>query len=310
MNKVNILCSTDDNYVPYCGIMLTSLFENNKELDIEVYLMCESLNEKNLDDLNLLSKKYSVNIQMVQVDNTVFKDCPIRPNDHVSLVAYYRLIAADVLPQNINKILYLDCDIILNGCIKKLYDTDISEYAFGAVIDEDVFNNEKYSRLNYEKSYKYINSGVILFNLDYWKKHNIAKECFDYISSYPDRIKLHDQDTINVVCRKQKKLLPLIYNFQTGFLLTDLYFNKAVEDDIMSSSKSPVIIHYTGKNKPWMRYSQQPFRNLFFKYKKMSLWHSMPLIKNLNTTKVIRYYIYLLILLIKNKRKYRRYSLI
>ena len=307
MNKVNILCSTDDNYVPYCGIMLTSLFENNKDLNLEVYLMCESLNEKNLDDLNQLSKKYSVNIQMVKMDNSIFKDCPIRPNDHVSLVTYYRLVAADVLPEHIDKVLYLDCDMIVNGSIKNLYDTDISGYAFGAVIDEDVFNDEKYSRLAYEKSCRYINAGVVLFNLDYWKKHNIAKECFEYISKYPDRIKLHDQDTINVVCRKQKKLLPLIYNFQTGFLLTDLYFNKAVEDDIISSSKSPLIIHYTGKNKPWMRYSQQPFRNLFFKYKKMSLWNNHPLIENLSTKNVIRYYIYQFILFIKNKRKYKRY---
>lgn len=307
MNKINILCSTDDNYVPYCGIMLTSLFENNKDLNLEVYLMCESLNEKNLNDLNLLSKKYGVNIQMIHMDNSIFKNCPIRPNDHVSLVTYYRLVAADVLPEEVDKILYLDCDMIVNGSIKNLYNTDISEYAFGAVIDEDVFNDEKYSRLNYKKSYKYINAGVIIFNLEYWKKHNIAKECFEYISKYPDRIKLHDQDTINVVCRKQKKLLPIVYNFQTGFLLTDLNFSKSVEEEIKSSSKSPVIIHYTGKNKPWMRYSQQPFRNLFFKYKKQSLWNKLPLIKNLNAKKIIRYYIYHFILLIKNKRKYRRY---
>lgn len=103
--------------------------------------MCETLELKNIENLELLSKHYNANIHIIHVNNDTFKDCPIRVGDYVSIAAYYRLIAADILPKNLDRILYLDCDMIINGNIKELYDHDINEYAFGAVIDEAYFNN-------------------------------------------------------------------------------------------------------------------------------------------------------------------------
>ena len=104
---MNILCATDDNYVPYCGIMLTSLFENNKEQDIVVYLMTAELNEKNIADLDKLAEQYHQEIHIVKVDNDVLKNCPIRIGDHVSISAYYRLMASSLLSKSVDKILYL-----------------------------------------------------------------------------------------------------------------------------------------------------------------------------------------------------------
>lgn len=279
--KIKILCTPDDNYVPYCGIMLTSLFENNKDIDFEVYIMCETLELKNIENLELLSKRYNTKIHIIHVNKSTFKDCPIRNGDHVSIAAYYRLIAADILPKNLDRILYLDCDIIINSNITELYDHDINKYAFGAIIDEEYFNNAKYERLYYDKKYSYINSGVILFNLDYWRENNIAEKCLEYISKYPERIKFHDQDTLNAVLYKEMKLLPIRYNLQTGFLLTD--YTRYYEDEmpeILEAAKSPVIIHFTGASKPWFKGSRHPYRKRFMHYKNISLWKAHPLKKN------------------------------
>lgn len=279
--RYNILCSTDDNYVPYCGIMLTSLFENNKELDIEVYLMCESLNEKNLDDLNQLSKKYRVNIQIVKMDNTIFKYCPIRPNDHVSLVTYYRLVAADVLPEHIDKVLYLDCDMIVNSNISGLYNQDMEGCPIAMSKDETFFTEEIYERLNYNKKYTYGNAGVALINIKHWREYNITNKCLEYIVTHPQEVLFHDQDTLNAVLHKKMKLLPIKYNLQTGFLLSHYtQFYKNEMEEIMEAAVSPVIIHFTGVSKPWYKGSRHPYRKRFMHYKNISLWKAHPLKKN------------------------------
>ena len=279
--KINILCTPDNNYVPYCGIMLTSLFENNKGVDFEVYIMCERLDDNNIADFKRLAKLYHVQIKILTVSKDIFKKCPIRPGDHVSIAAYFRLIAPEILPRHINKVLYIDCDIIVNASIEELYGLDVDNNAFGAIIDEEFFEKSKYDRLCYDKKQFYINSGVLLLNLDFWRDNNITEKCLEYISKYPERVIFHDQDTLNAVLHKEMKLLPIKYNLQTGFLLTE--YTRYYEDEmpeILEAVKSPVIIHFTGASKPWFKDSRHPYRKRFMHYKNISLWKAHPLKKN------------------------------
>ena len=295
MEMINILCTPDNNYVPYCGIMLTSLFENNKGVDFEVYIMCEGLDGKNIADFEKLSEFYNVPINILTVNKELFKKCPVRPGDHISIAAYFRLIAPEMLPKHINKVLYIDCDIIVNASIEEFYAFNIDKNAFGAVIDEAFFNNEKYERLCYDKRYSHINSGVLLLNLDYWRENKIADKCLEYISKYPERVKFHDQDTLNAVLHNEMKLLPIKYNLQTGFLLTDYAKNYKNEmPEILEAAKSPVIIHFTGVSKPWFKGSRHPYRKRFLHYKNISLWKAHPLKKN-------RYSLYERIIRLRNE---------
>ena len=279
-NKINILCTPDNNYVPYCGIMLTSLLENNKDSKFDVYVMCESLSTKHKENLEHLSRLYNAKIEIIQIEKTIFKECPIRVGDHVSIAAYYRLIAADVLPKGLDKILYLDCDTIINGSIKQLYNSDISGYACAACIDEGFYNEEHYKRLCYSQEYPYINSGVILFNLEYWRVNNIVNKCLKYIANNTDRVKFHDQDTLNAVLHKQIRLLHIKNNLQTMFLLSEYTknYNANFVKEIINTALEPTIIHFTGASKPWFKGSRHPFCNRFLHYRKISLWKTTPLI--------------------------------
>ena len=295
ITSYNILCATDDNYVPYCGIMLTSLFENNKELNFCIYILAEHLSEKSRNEFATLAKKYSQKIEIITVDSKRLKDCPIRTGDHVSIVTYYRLLAPILLPSDVDKILYLDCDMIINGNISALYNEDIKEHPIAMSKDEAFFIEEKYERLDYCKSYAYKNAGVTLINLKYWRENKIADKCLEYISKYPERVKFHDQDTLNAVLHKEIKLLPIKYNLQTGFLYTD--YTRYYENDmpeILEATKSPVIIHFTGVSKPWFKDSRHPYRKRFMHYKNISLWKAHPLKEN-------RYSLYERIIRLRNE---------
>lgn len=109
--SINILCTPDNNYVPYCGIMLTSLLENNKDASFSIYIISDNLSDENKIALKKLIQLYRCNIIFIPINKELFKQCPIREGDHVSIAAYYRIFAPKLLPENINKIIYLDCDI-------------------------------------------------------------------------------------------------------------------------------------------------------------------------------------------------------
>ena len=145
-NTINILCCTDDKYAPYYGIMLTSLFDNNKNEHFSIYVMTAGLKDNTHNKIKSLTNKYHSELHIIIVNEDVLKDCPIRIGDHVTLATYYRLLTPLLLP-NIDKILYLDGDIIINGEIRPLWETNIQKNAVAAVIDEFYCDKDRHTRL-------------------------------------------------------------------------------------------------------------------------------------------------------------------
>lgn len=278
-DTMNILCAADDNYIPYCGIMLTSLFESNNASEFHVFLLTESLSAESSRDMMRLADSYGQKIQIVVVEPEALKDCPIRKKDHVSIATYYRLLAPILLPDSVDKVLYLDCDIIVDGRIDELWNTDISGDALGCVVDESYLNISYYDRLEINKERKYFNAGVLLLNIGYWRCHDVMKRCFDCISAMSEKLLLHDQDTLNHVLQDEIKFLPVKYNFQTGFLYIDKALGVDVRQEVRDTVSNPIIIHYTGKRKPWLAHYYHPFLTRFRYYKSISLWKDYPLVK-------------------------------
>ena len=272
--RYNILCATDDKYVPYCGIMLTSLFENNKELNFCIYILVEQLSNKSKNEFATLARIYNQRIEIITVDSEKLKDCPIQSDDYVSIATYYRLLAPILLPQNVEKILYLDCDMIVDGNIEDLYNTDIENVAVATVLDEDYLNEAKYKRLEYLKSTHYFNAGMLLINLSYWRKTDVMQRCLNYIKDKKEILTFHDQDTLNYILRDEKKELHTKYNLQTGLLYKNRKLEQHIIKEIDEAVNSPIIIHYTGLNKPWINDSNHPYANIFLYYKSISLWNS------------------------------------
>jgi lipopolysaccharide biosynthesis glycosyltransferase len=279
MNPINIVCATDDKYVPYCGVMLVSLFENNKDREVNVYIMVDkALSKTSLEYLSSIKKQYGQSINYCMVDKSFLEKYPIKGKDrqHLSIVTYYRLYAADLLPVEVDKVLYLDCDIIVNGFIGTLFDMDWDNYAIGIVPDMCVEWSEYYERLQYDKGLGYFNAGVMMMNLQYWRTSNMAQQCFDYLASNYERIENNDQDVMNVVMKDCKYKLSVKYNFQIQMLMPYFFntFSKDLQDEVLG--ETPIIIHYAAELKPWMAYYYSyPFYDIWQKYKKLSPWKYM-----------------------------------
>lgn len=277
--QINILCATDDNYVPYCGIMLTSVFFNNRDADILVYVITQGLTPKNSNSLTKLASQYGQKIEFVTADVESI-NFPIWEGDHVSIGAYLRLFAADLLPNNISKVLYLDCDIIVNKSLQELWNTDISNIAAGVIIDSGHFIEDRNMMCGLENAEQYFNSGVMLINLDYWREHNLLSDFLEFIKSHKDVLRSHDQDVLNATLKGHTVYLPIIYNFQ-DFYLFPPYFDKygdKLKHNILSMRNDDIaIFHLSMPVKPlscW--HYTYPFHALWRKYKIISNWKRIP----------------------------------
>ena len=291
METINILCATDNNFVPYCGIMLTSLFENNKDEHVVVYLLVDdTVKEQDKSRYLFLAEQYRQTIQITKVDASTFEKYPVYNKQWTNSI-YYRLLAAELLPSSVDKIIYLDADIIVTRSIREMWVIDIEKYALGVVQDIWAPNQQVYDRLGLENDKNYFNSGSMLLNLKYWREHKLSAKYMQYIKENFEKLWFNDQDTLNGVLFNQKLILPVNYNFQVLFLKKSLFAEMTDEQkkDILDTT-NPLIMHYSASTKPWMiMYYKMPYLELWRKYRDLSMWKDTPNL--LPKTKVLNWLI-------------------
>lgn len=280
--SMDIVCSTDSCYVMQTGIMLTSLFDNNREADIRVHVLHNGIDSNSIMQIERIAYDYGQKITFYLVDETLFSAFPIGrdgQNTHVgtSYATYYRLFLSVLLPKDINRVLYIDGDIIVTDSLNELWSTDMHDKAIAAVPDS--YNNkiEHYNRLHYPQPMGYFNAGVLLINLDYWRTNNVVSAFCQYASANPDSLYCHDQDILNYVFRDCKNVLPLRYNmlneywFQTRHSVVSWEF----DNQMRYGQQRPAIIHYTGLPKPWFSNCRHPMKPEFERYRAMSPWRDV-----------------------------------
>ena len=280
--SMDIVCSTDCCYVMQTGIMLTSLFENNREADIRVHVLHNGIDSNSITLIERIASDYGQKITFCHVDETLCSAFPIGrdgQNTHVgtSYATYYRLFLSELLPKDISRVIYLDGDIIVMDSLNELWATDMHDKAIAAVPDS--YNNkiEHYNRLHYPQPMGYFNAGVLLINLDYWRDNNVADAFCQYASARPDSLYCHDQDILNYVFRDSKIVLPLRYNmlneywFQTRYSVVSWEF----ESQMLYGQQHPAIIHYTGLPKPWFNNCRHPMKPEFERYRAISPWRDV-----------------------------------
>ncbi len=269
---IHIACNIDNNYVRHCAVMLVSLFENNADEKMTVHVVENGLTPVDRKLLIDLAARYGNEACFYKVSPQSLEGFTIRmSHGRISLAAYYRCLLSDILPKNIGRVLYLDCDIVVRGSIRRLWDTPLAGKSAVVVEDMGCDEDERYRILQYPKRYSYFNSGVMLINLGYWRSHQMAQLCKDYYHTYPERIRFNDQDVLNGVMYKDKLLTDLCWNVQDGFYRNPPELSDAWKRKFAAVLKDPVILHFTNR-KPWDYDSQHPLRDEYFRYLDLTPW--------------------------------------
>ena len=278
MEKMNIVVCTDKWYVMPTGVMMLSVCQNNPNVEILFHIIIDnSVTAKDQQDLeDVISKFIGKDVWFYDAKTYIMNIFfPAGSNRYdITNVTYFRLYLTEILPKTIDKVLYLDGDVIVRHSLLPLYNTDIENYSIAAVPDMSEGMLEIYNRLKYPPNFGYFNAGVLLINLKLWRINSALKDFLDYMQYHKDDIVSHDQDVLNVIFHEKKTNLHLTYNLTNGFLWENPQFRMSkYEETLHEALKDPVIIHYT-VDKPWHSYQRtpHPFANTWYKYQDYTIW--------------------------------------
>ena len=212
---INILVTPSDNYTMPCGVMFYSACVNNPQGSLHFFVVTDGeFTEESKNKLRQTVEPFDFCI----VDEDVISQAANVACVYYPRYVFYRLLAFKFLPSDIDRILYLDCDIIIRKPLQELWNIDVSSYGIAGVPDVFEGNIAHYNRLEYPSQEGYFNAGVLLINLDYWRNNNVTERLLNYIRDNNDKIRAHDQDTLNAVLYKETKAIDYKWNFLPIFV--------------------------------------------------------------------------------------------
>lgn len=266
---IHIACAADNKYTQHTVVMLTSLFENNKENKIHLHFFSADFNTENKNIVEKTVRKYNQQFSFYELEAELFKDCYV--SDHVSFATYYRIVIPNILVNQTSKILYLDTDIVVCKNLKPLWDLNIENYTIAAANE---INFDGPARLGFDEKYKYFNAGVLLINAKNWVSENLQEILFSYIKLHTNKLTFWDQDALNAnLYNKRLTLAPQWNQLSPVFELNNNTLLKVYSaDEIKILKTSPAIVHYSGSSKPWNYLNIHPFKAEYYKYLSLTDW--------------------------------------
>ena len=244
-NQIHIVCATDENYAPFASIMMKSVLEHTSSF-VNFYVLDGGIHKKTKSLIRKDLKKYPH--KKIHYINMASFDLDRFPNvKHYSLNAFSRYFIPELFP-NIEKILYMDVDIVVTQDIRQLYDQDLSGYAIGAVLEDFYEGNyttlKKYIWPNYQGNDQYFNSGVLLFDIQKLIQMNFTEKAINLTIQLFDKLSCPDQDVLNILFENNFKKLDYRFNFMPDHI----YYLREKHPELPDIT--PTVIHYCWK-KPW-----------------------------------------------------------
>lgn len=257
---ITLVCACDNQWLPITAAMLASVFKNNPNRNMVIYLLHNIHHKHSINKLKRWVEKKGQTIQTIYVSRNSTQN--LKKSGRFPDAIYYRLLIEELLPPDITKLLYLDSDIIVREDLLPLWETPLDNYALAAVPDKGI---SKISSLNLAKDGSYFNSGVLLINLSWWREHNLRLNIYTFLENNSSNLEFPDQDALNIVL--QGKWLPLPQKWN----VLSWYFEQHSEE-VKTEITNPAIIHFTGLKKPWNRTSQHPFKKEYWTYQIATPW--------------------------------------
>ncbi len=260
-----IVCAADNRYVRPLVVMLRSLADNlQRYRSVAVWVLDGGISRRNKRRIIASLDPARVRIQWVVPDDRVLKKVPVF--GHVSICTYYRLLLANVLPQDISKVIYLDVDTVVSGDIGEMWDASMQGKSILAVPEEDqtlggTMDPALVRVLSLNGDAPYFNAGVIVVNLARWRESHFSEQAGNLLERYGANIRYWDQDVLNSLLANDWAALEPKWNQKVHHLW--------VGD---AHSLLPGIVHFASSIKPWDFGVAHAAAPLYFQWLDRTLW--------------------------------------
>jgi lipopolysaccharide biosynthesis glycosyltransferase len=278
---ISVVCAADEGYVMPLATMVFSLIEQlSEDCKLRLFVIDGGITPSSREKLCQTIDPSRATIEWITPSQDLIQRVShLKTSGHIGISAYYRILIPELLPQDIEKVLYLDCDIIIRGNLRALWNQEINDNYLLAVQDmgiETVSSKDgllNYQALGLSPTQKYFNSGVLLLNLPKWRSTNLAWRTIEYIETNRQYIRFHDQDGLNAMIAGAWGEMHPMWN-QTP----DIYRNwrnweeSILSEEIYNTARyAPKIVHFASSEKPWNTFIH-PNRDLFYHYLDKTPW--------------------------------------
>lgn len=255
----NIVLAISANCTRQIHIMLYSIFYNNRGMNFRVYFLYFDIPDEEIRFYKRIIRKAGHECSFIKAPPVQVAK---RTYSHITNETFLRLLIPAVLPQDVDRALYLDFDIVVNGSLKKIFQYPFGEYS---LIASEIGKNQNYWRMTKKMNEvpyacKYFNAGMLMMNLEKLRKDEHFKRQFiyDYLENHLNEIREDDQGYLNHFLCEKTKVISNIYNYDAGLYAVYGFAKKNRLKGIVeklkkekTAEKKAIVIHYCGRRKPW-----------------------------------------------------------
>ncbi|MCI8948469.1 MAG: glycosyltransferase [Lachnospiraceae bacterium] len=281
---MDVVYASNDKYARHMAVSMYSLMDYNQvEERIRIFVLAVDLSQENQDRLKETAEQFKREIIFIPMGDLRKRFPYAIDTGGFDISAMGRLFVGSVLPDDVKRVLYLDCDTLVVSSLKKLWENDLKGRLLGAVMEPTIYPQVKRS-VGLKEEEPYYNSGVLLIDLAAWRKREAEKKLIDFYGKMGGMVFACDQDTLNGAFKGQIKSLSPRYNFFTNYryfsyeeLAKQSVSYRAVPKNTFNKAKKhPAILHFAGDERPWKAGNLGHYRRAYEQYLEMTPWAGTP----------------------------------
>lgn len=262
---MHVCLACDEKYAPYAAVVLKSVWDTRQAGD-EICAWILSHDISAAEQTRFRQMLPNMDIHFVTPPRDFLAHAPV-VQKHISKAAYARLAMGSVLPAEVKRVIYLDCDLLVLESLRPVWEWDLQgKVAAGTQDWAMTFMIEAGKKIFFARE-PYICSGFLLIDLEQWRKQQIEARLVEYVKQPTHPIIYEDQDVLNYALHGELGVLPARWALITHVSKQQLLDRQAPADWI-SAWEHPAVIHFAGAVKPWLEFGDQPFTELFQRYMK------------------------------------------
>lgn len=284
LDTINIALASDNNYAQHVAVVMVSILANTSTKNrLCFYLLSDGIDADKI--LKLEKTITGTSAQLVVCDLSAYHGFEkLYTSGHISKAAYFRLDMANILPADVQKVIYIDVDLLVLRDIAELWNTDMQGKAIAAVPDYGIMASkrlmqQKHTVIGLPTDRKYFNSGVVIMDLAQWREHDYSSKVINLAATgnFPH----HDQDALNKLFMDNWFELSLSWNVIPPVfdLLPKVLFNSKFREKAIKARKNIAILHYAGRYKPWEFHLKIGFNDRYYTYLQKTAFADEPMPK-------------------------------
>lgn len=240
---IPIYMCCDDNYAAQLSVVMASICCNTKA-NLHFIILSAALSDSSKKNIADSAKTANVDFVSIKPYADAVKDVSVK-SKHISIATCYRYFIPQ-LDYDYEKGIYLDCDIVVLGDIEELFDIDLKDAPLAAV--EDTISERYYKKWGLKN---YFNAGVLLLNIKKLREETSALKLVQKTLELSGSIKYLDQDVLNILYANTALFLPPKFGAISPLFRKKVLLKSASSKDINEAVYNPVVVHFTGPDKPW-----------------------------------------------------------